>query len=88
MSAQSDRLPMIPELKPLTAGDYLALLHFLWLGISGLGVARCGWEMVTGKQATLSDVTLGVLLLCSPLVVACIWGGCLVGIARHYRLII
>lgn len=87
MSAQPDRLPMIPELKPLTARDYLALLHFLWLGISGLGVARCGWEMVTGKQATLADVALGVLLLCSPLVVACIWGGCLMGIAQHYRLI-
>lgn len=87
MSAQPDRLPMIPELKPLTARDYLALLHFLWLGVSGLGVARCGWEMVTGKQATLSDVALGVLLLCAPLVVACIWGGCLVGIAQHYRVI-
>lgn len=87
MSAQPDRLPMIPELKPLTARDYVALLQFLWLGVSGLGVARCGWEMVTGKQATLSDVALGVLLLCAPLVVACIWGGCLVGIAQHYRLI-
>ena len=87
MSAQPDRLPMIPELKPLTARDYLALLHFLWLGISGLGVARCGWEMLTGKQATLSDVALGVLLLCAPFVVACIWGGCLVGVAQHYRLI-
>lgn len=87
MSAQPDRLPMIPERKPLTARDYVALLQFLWLGVSGLGVARCGWEMVTGKQATLSDMALGVLLLCAPLVVACIWGGCLVGIAQHYRLI-
>lgn len=87
MSAQPDRLPMIPELKPMTARDYVALLQFLWLGVSGLGVARCGWEMVTGKQATLSDVALGVLLLCAPLVVASIWGGCLVGIAQHYRLI-
>lgn len=32
-------------------------------------------------------VALGVLLLCAPLVVACIWGGCLVGVAQHYRLI-
>ncbi|MBD8636615.1 hypothetical protein [Stenotrophomonas sp. CFBP 13725] len=78
---------MIPELKPLAAHDYVALLHLLWLGVSGLGVARCGWEMVTGKQAALSDVALGVLLLCAPLVVACIWGGCLVGVAQHYRLI-
>ncbi|WP_313318638.1 hypothetical protein [Stenotrophomonas sp.] len=54
MSAQPDRLPMIPELKPLAAHDYVAL---------------------------------GVLLLCAPLVVACIWGGCLVGVAQHYRLI-
>ena len=87
MSAQPDRLPMIPELKPLAAHDYVAQLHFLWLGVSGLGIARCGWEMVTGKQATLSDVVLGVLLLCSPLVVACIWGGCLGGIAQHCRVI-
>jgi len=78
---------MIPELKPLTARDYVALLHFLWLGVSGLGVARCGWEMITRKQATLSGVALGVLLLCAPLVMVCIWGGCLLGIARHYQLI-
>lgn len=87
MSTQHDPLPMIPKLKPLTARDYMALLHFLWLGVSGLGVARCGWEMITGKQATLSDVALGVLLLCAPLAVACIWAGCLMGIAQHYCLI-
>ncbi|MCO7473037.1 hypothetical protein [Stenotrophomonas maltophilia] len=87
MSTHHDPLPMIPELKRLTARDYLALLHFLWLGVSGLGAARCGWEMVTDKQATLSDVAVGVLLLCAPLIGACIWGGCSLGIAKHYRLI-
>lgn len=87
MSTPHDPLSMIPELKPLAAHDYVALLHFLWLGVPGLGIARCGWEMVTGKQAPLSDVALGALLLSAPLVVACIWGGCLVGVAQHYRLI-
>lgn len=87
MNPQHDPLPIIPELKQLAARDYLALLHFLWLGVSGLGVARCGWEMVTGKRATPSDVALGALLLCAPSVVACIWGGCLVGVTQHYRLI-
>jgi hypothetical protein len=78
---------MIPALQPLAARDYVALLHFLWLGVSGLGAARLGWEMVIDKEATLADAALGVLLLCSPLIVACTWGGCLLGIARHYRLI-
>lgn len=87
MSNQPDPLHMIPALKPLGARDYLALLHFLWLGVSGLGAARCGWEMVTDKTAKPADVALGVLLLSAPLVVACIWGSCLLGIARHYQLI-
>lgn len=87
MSNQPDPLHMIPELKPLRARDYFALLHFLWLGVSGLGAARCGWEMVTDEKAKPADVALGILFLCAPLVVACIGGSCLLGIARHYQLI-
>ncbi len=87
MSTQPNPLRMIPELKPLRARDYLALLHFLWLCVSRLGAARCGWEMVTDKRAKSGDVTFGCLLLCAPLFVACIGGSCLLGIARHYQLI-
>lgn len=87
MSTRRDPSHMIPALKPLRARDYVALLHFLWLGVSGLGAARCGWEIVTEKQAGSRDVTLGCLLLCAPVFVSCIGGSCLLGIARHYQLI-
>lgn len=87
MNAQKDLLPMIPALQPLGPRDYFALLNFLWLSVSGLGAARFGWAMVIDKQATLTDAAWGVLLLCSPFIVVCTWAGCLLGIARHYRLI-
>jgi len=87
MNMQHDSLAMIPALQPLAARDYSALLCFLWLSVSGLGAARFGWAMVIDKQATLADAAWGALLLCSPLIVACTWAGCLLGIARHYHLI-
>lgn len=86
MSTRLDPLPMIPALKPLTARDHLALLHFLWLGVSGLGAAKLGWGMVSGPRATLSDFSVGVLLCLAPPAIATAWALCLFGIAQHHQL--
>jgi len=86
MSTQRDRLSMIPALKPLTTRDHLALLHFLWLGVSGLGAAKLGWEMVTDPKAKLSGIAIGVSLCLAPAAIAATWALCLFGIAQHHRL--
>ena len=86
MSTQRDRLSMIPALKPLTTRDHLALLHFLCLGVSGLGAAKLGWGMVSGPRATLSDFSVGVPLCLAPPTIAATWALCLFGIAQHHHL--
>ncbi|MGA6148003.1 hypothetical protein [Stenotrophomonas sp. NPDC077461] len=86
MSTQRDRLSMIPALKPLTTRDHLALLHFLWLGVSGLGAAKLGWGMVSGPRATLSDFSVGVLLCLAPLAITGVWVLCLIGVAQHHQI--
>lgn len=63
------------------------LARFMLAGISGVGAAKIGWEMLTGPKSTLSDIGVGMLLCCAPLVTAAVWGCCLFGIARHYHLI-
>ncbi|MEN1994170.1 hypothetical protein [Stenotrophomonas bentonitica] len=65
----------------------LALMRFMFDGISGMGAAKLGWEMDTDSRSTFSEVGVGAMLCLAPLLIVAVWVGCLYGIAQHLQLI-